>query len=267
MEAVNCDNPDIGDIALLISAEDFPGLDIEAYSTQLVELGNILLNMIIDHNIYLKVPEDIYIYDNLIVELMRDCIGKNVPLRGAGGGNPKTHYLHSVIEHGMGVPLACGLVWLAVAKKAKINAEGVGLPGHFLIRIGRHLVDTYSGGNLLSNDDVKALVRKPCNSNHIELDPAWLLGSSPRYMMARLSRNLRGCYAMHENWTMALQCADRCVDLLPEEASDIRDRGLIYWKSGRSQEAVSDLERYCQLNPTGHDIKDLQNMIRKIQNR
>ena len=35
-------------------------------------------------------------------------------LRGAGGGDPRAHYLHTVLERGAGVPIACSASWIAV---------------------------------------------------------------------------------------------------------------------------------------------------------
>jgi len=64
-----------------------------------------------------------------------------------------------------------------------------------------------------------------------------------------MSRNLRGCYASLEDWPLALLAADRCVDLLPDEPAERRDRGLLLWQMGRPQGALRDLGDYLATAP------------------
>ena len=63
----------------------------------------------------------------LVGALLRD----RLRLRGAGGGDPRAHYLHTVLERGAGVPIACSAIWIAVGARAEIPVEGVNLPGPF----------------------------------------------------------------------------------------------------------------------------------------
>jgi len=164
-------------------------------------------------------------------------------LHGAGGGDPRTHYLNSVLERGAGTPIACGAIWMGVGRRAGIQVEGIALPGHFAVRIDGLVVDACSGEPL----DDQALLRTA--GRHLghepeRVEPRWLEPSSPRRILARMSRNLRGCYASLENWPLALLAADRCVDLLPDEPAERRDRGLLLWQMGRPQGALRDLSDY-----------------------
>src|SRR5207245_3587065 len=75
----------------------------------------------------------------VIAGLLRDRLG----LHGAAAADPRTHYLHTVLERGGGIPIACSAVWIAVGRRAGIEVEGVGLPGHFVVRVAGALVDAF----------------------------------------------------------------------------------------------------------------------------
>src|SRR5690349_6978290 len=78
----------------------------------------------------------------VIAGLLADRLG----LRPGDAIDPQAHYLHSVLATGRGIPIACSAVWIAVGRRAGTPVDGVGLPGHFVVRIGRSLVDAHGGG-------------------------------------------------------------------------------------------------------------------------
>jgi hypothetical protein len=169
-------------------------------------------------------------------------------LRGAGGGDPRTHYLSSVLSSGVGTPLSWGVIWMAVGRRAGIAVEGVPLPGHFAVRVGGHVVDPFSG-DPLEEDDLRLIASRHLGREPERLEPRWLDPAGNRRILARMSRNLRGCYASLESWPLALQAADRCVDLLPDQPAEYRDRGLLLWRMGQPQGALCDLNRYLATAP------------------
>jgi len=191
--------------------------------------------------------------------VMADVLRNRLGLRGSGGGDPRAHYLHHVIERGAGVPIACATIWMAVGRRANIPVEGINLPGHFIVRVAGELIDPIAAGDSLANDDVRDLIAKSTGSTPRDIDPAWLASTSTRDILARMSRNLRGCYSCLENWPLALQAADRCVDLLPEEAAERRDRGLLLWRMGRSSAALDDLRWYLDHSPD--DVSDRESIV------
>ena len=86
------------------------------------------------------------------------CCATGFAFACAGGGDPRAHYLHTVLERGAGVPIACSAIWIAVGARAEIPVEGVNLPGHFVVRVNGHLFDTVASGEPLDEEDVKRLV-------------------------------------------------------------------------------------------------------------
>jgi regulator of sirC expression with transglutaminase-like and TPR domain len=246
-------DPDIAEAALWLAAEDNPGLDPSPWLETLDELGDELRTRCGDGPPALAVP--------VIAGLLRD----RLRLRGAGGGDPQAHYLHSVMQRGAGIPIACGALWMAVGRRGGVPVEGIGLPGHFVVRVGSTLVDAFSGGEPLDHEAARQLVSSVVGTEVEDLDPHWLQPSSPRAILARMSRNLRGCHAARENWGLALQAADRCVALLPEATGERRDRGLLRWRLGQAQGALADLNSYLESNGEAADAEQVRDVAARLR--
>jgi regulator of sirC expression with transglutaminase-like and TPR domain len=176
--------------------------------------------------------------------LLRDRVG----LRRSGGGDPRAHYLHLVLQRGAGIPISCAVLWMAVGRRAGLSVEGIGLPGHFGVRVDGVLAEP-SDGEVLDEEAAQRLVAAATGSDPGTLQPAWLLPATARLMLARMSRNLRGCYSSLERWDMAVRAADRCVALFPEEPTERRDRGLLLWRTGHNGAALADLRHYLENAP------------------
>jgi regulator of sirC expression with transglutaminase-like and TPR domain len=224
---------DIGEAALWIAVEDLPGVDapgpwldrLDALASQLGTRNG--------------EPPAV-----ALAALFRS----RLQLRGAGGGDPRTHYLSSVLSSGVGTPLSWGAIWMAVGRRAGVPVEGVALPGHFAVRVAGRVVDPFSG-DPLDEDALRQIASRHLGREAERLEPRWLAPAGHRRILARMSRNLRGCYASLESWPLALQAADRCVDLLPDQPEEYRDRGLLLWRMGQPQGALCDLNRYLQMAP------------------
>src|ERR1019366_9695071 len=77
----------------------------------------------------------------IIHELLRERVG----LRRSGSGDPRPHYLHLVLERGAGIPISCAVLWMAVGRRAGLSVEGIGLPGHFGVRVDGVLAEPWDG--------------------------------------------------------------------------------------------------------------------------
>lgn len=245
---------DVAEAALWLAAEDNPGVDVPAHLAQLDELGEELRTRCgAGAPPILAVP--------VIASLLRD----RLRLRGAGGGDPQAHYLHSVMERGAGIPIACSALWIAVGRRAGLPVDGIGLPGHFVVRVGTTLVDAFSGGEPLDHEAARQLISSVVGSEVESLEDAWLEPSSVRAMLARMSRNLRGCHAAREDWGLALRAADRCVALFPDAAPERRDRGLLRWRVGQAQGALQDLHAYLDALPEASDAEEVRDVVGRLR--
>ena len=253
LACANAADGDVAEAALWLAAEDNPGLDPAPWLARLDELGEELRARNGEGPAFTAVP--------VIASLLRD----RLRLRGAGGGDPQAHYLHSVMERGAGIPIACGTLWMAVGRRAGIPVEGIGLPGHFVVRVGTTLVDAFSGGEPLDQEAARELVSSVVGTEVDSLDPTWLQPASVRAILARMSRNLRGCHAAREDWARALLAADRCVALLGESPAERRDRGLLRWRVGQASGALADLTAYLDAQPDASDAAEVRDVVGRLR--
>jgi regulator of sirC expression with transglutaminase-like and TPR domain len=77
--------------------------------------------------------------------------------------------------------------------------------------------------------------------------------------------NLRRIYATRADYARLLVVFDRLIDLLPQEAPHLRDRGLLFGRLGAPDAAVSDLERYLALAPRAPDESDVRGWIKHFE--
>ncbi len=247
------ENADVASGALFMAAEDCAGVDIDGSISRLDALAAELRTRTGSTGGADLVP--------VLAELLRERIN----LRGAGGGDPQAHYLHSVLARGAGVPIACSVIWMAVGRRAGIDVEGVSIPGHFVVRVDGALADPFAGGEQLGTAAIRRIVGHALGDEPDELDPVWLMPTSTRSILARMSRNLRGCYAARENWELALRAAHRCVDLLPDAATERRDRGLIHWRLGHTSSAAQDLHDYLETVPDAADRSSIEDVLARLR--
>ena len=232
---------DIAEGALWLAAEDCAGVDVAGVLRVIDELAGDLGPRLDGMRGADAIP--------LVHAFLRERIG----LRRTGGGDPRAHYIHQVLRSGAGIPISCAVVWIAIGRRAGLEVEGIGLPGHFGVTVDGVLTEP-SDGEMLDDAAARRLVAAATGTEPAELQPTWLRPATSRLMLARMSRNLRGCYSSLERWDMALRAADRCVALFPGEPSERRDRGLLLWRAGHNGAALSDLRDY--LDNAARDASD-----------
>jgi regulator of sirC expression with transglutaminase-like and TPR domain len=224
---------DIAEAALWLAAEDCAEVDIDGALRHIDDLGADLSERLDGAR------------GSDAVEVTHALLRERVGLRRSGGGDPRTHYLHFVLQRGAGIPISCAVLWMAVGRRAGLNVEGIGLPGHFGVRVDGVLAEP-ADGEVLDEEGAHRLVAAAMGQDPGGLQPSWLLPATARLLLARMSRNLRGCYSSLERWDLAVRAADRCVALFPDEPTERRDRGLLLWRTGHSSAALADLRYYLE---------------------
>jgi len=186
----------------------------------------------------------------VVAALLRD----RVRLHGTDGAHPRAHYLHTVLARGAGIPIACSTIWIAVGRRAGLAVEGVGLPGHFVVRVGASVVDAYAGGEILDSSGIRRVISRSLGTDPgEELPPEWLRRVSTREILARMSRNLRACHLARSDWRRALMAADRCVTLDPASPVERRERGVVLVRAGSPTRGLADLGAYLDAVPDASD--------------
>jgi regulator of sirC expression with transglutaminase-like and TPR domain len=184
--------------------------------------------------------------------------------------DPRNSYLDDVLERKLGIPLTLSILVIEVARRAGLDASGVGLPGHFIVRIeesGRSLlIDPFHGGHIITIEDCKDLVVRTTGRASLfrkdSVDTA-----TPRAMLTRLLLNLKRIHLAQGDYIRALAVVERLLVIAPSDAKEIRDRGLLLAHLGQSGAAVSDLECYLALAPGAPDVESVRGRLAWIRRR
>ncbi len=119
------------------------------------------------------------------------------------GGNvgdftdPRNSLLHHVLGRRLGIPISLAVVTMEVGRRAGVPIEGVGMPGHFLVRptgTGRYL-DVFAGGAEISGARCEELFRGATGAGpEVPFGPHLLTATPTRTILVRMLENLRGVY-------------------------------------------------------------------------
>lgn len=117
-------------------------------------------------------------------------------------GDPRNSLLPDVLERRTGIPITLSVVALEVGRRAGVALEGVGMPGHFLLRIpgSQRYLDAFDGGRRLDRRGCEELFRRATGST-TPFGPQLLARTSTRQILARILENLRAGYRRRNDHT------------------------------------------------------------------
>ena len=117
---------------------------------------------------------------------------------GIGGNvddyhNPDNHFLDTVLATRRGIPITLSILWIEVGRRAGIEMEGVGMPGHFLVYAGGQLVDPFHYGEAIGFDEAASLVAAALGGQP-RADRTWFQPVGPMTIVRRMLLNLEQLY-------------------------------------------------------------------------
>ncbi len=164
--------------------------------------------------------------------------------------DPRNSFLDQVLARRRGIPIGLAVVYEAVARRLGLRLEGIGFPGHFLLRWrgGRDLlVDPFFGRLLDDRECAERLKRALGPEARFERDA--LRVATLAEILIRTLGNLKRSYVGSGDLVLAATCCDRILLLVPDLPGELRDRGLLYEKLDCPGAARADLERFLALAP------------------
>lgn len=165
--------------------------------------------------------------------------------------DPQNSYIDRVIERRLGIPITLSLIYMEIAQRVGLECDGIGFPGHFLVRCGGDdgfFLDPFNGGELLAREDLEG--RLEGHTSDLPSIDSLLAAVTRRQILQRMLVNLCVAYqGMGDapRWIAALGFRLR---LEPWNAALYLERGLLYYQQGEEALALADLERYVDSGET-----------------
>ncbi len=206
------------------------------------------------------------------VDALRALIFEEIGFRGNSEefDDPRNSYFDDVIERKLGIPLTLSILFIEVARRAGVTAHGVGLPGHFIVRVEDSdrslLIDPFHGGQVITVEDCRDLVVRTTGRLSLFRKDS-LDNATPRAMLTRLLLNLKRIHLARGDYIRALAVVERLLVVAPGDAKEIRDRGLLLAHLGQSGAAMQDLESYLALAPAAPDADSVRGRLAWIRKR
>lgn len=182
--------------------------------------------------------------------------------------DPSNSFLDVVLERRTGIPITLAIIYAEVAARIGLELQGVSFPGHFLLRTPEEpplVVDAFRGA-LLEVEDCEALLRQALGKT-ARLTPEWLAPTGTRQVLVRMLGNLKHAHTSRREWVRALDCTERILQIEPDDAGALRDRGLLWEKLECFGPALADLERYLVLVPRAPEAEALRARIEALRGR
>jgi regulator of sirC expression with transglutaminase-like and TPR domain len=112
-------------------------------------------------------------------------------------GDPRNSYLDQVLERRAGIPISLSVVTMEVARRLGVVLEGIGLPGHFVVRPSGAegvFIDAFHGGEILDAAGCASLLER-VHGRHVALSSEMLGPVGPRAILSRMLANLQASWS------------------------------------------------------------------------
>jgi regulator of sirC expression with transglutaminase-like and TPR domain len=249
---------DLAHAALLVAAEEYPALDVAFDLARLEGLAATLRARLED----LRAPA--------LVGALNQLLFAEQGFRGNADDyyDPRNSYLNDVLVRRLGIPISLSVLYMEVARRAGLDVEGVGLPGHFIVRVkdgqGALLVDPFHEGRVLTETDCQKRLDR-IYAGKVSLDAEMLAATTRKSILARMLRNLKTIYVKAEDYARALKTVELLQILCPDLPEEIRDRGLIHAALDCYALAAQDLEAYVARVPESPETPALRQKIEEMR--
>lgn len=181
-------NENLAQASLLIALEEYPQLNVEEYLQKLDALANRVMARRSSGD------PPIFRLGHLHAEMFdSDGYGGNADAYY----DPRNAFLNDVIDRKIGLPISLSIIFLHVASRAGLSAFGVGLPGHYLVKVQFELnevyVDPFRNGETLTMPEIAELLTS-ISGGRVKLASEHLRSWTGRQTLVRVLGNLEGMW-------------------------------------------------------------------------
>lgn len=224
---------DLFQSALLVAALDNPDLDLAGARHDLDRLAA---------EVAKGVPEGAD--DAAKLAALDRVLFQELGFHGSRGDyyNRSNSYVNEVLDDREGIPITLALVYMELAKRLGVAIEGVGLPGHFLVRHAPagaepRWIDVFDGATILDRDGVAKLYR---DLQGRDLTDDLLAPVGPKAILVRMINNLLSIATREDDAPAMHRYLDAILAVDPESGRDRVMRMLVANRLGRKDAARSD---------------------------
>jgi S1-C subfamily serine protease/regulator of sirC expression with transglutaminase-like and TPR domain len=235
--------PDLLHAALLIAALDNDELDVDFYRRTVDDLAAEFLA---------SLPADVTPTDRLAA--FDRFFFEEQGFHGSRTSyyTASNSYLNEVIDDREGLPITLSLLYVELARRAGFEADGIGLPGHFIAQVQLpeaepQLIDVFDRGRSMTRDEAVAHVV----GRGLAWDDEYLRPQTPREIVTRIVRNLINLANDATDAEAALRYTETVLALNPDSAEDRLFKAVLCYNTGRAAEGLAEVDWILEREPEG----------------
>ena len=255
IEATNAAGTSLAEAALVIARIEYPRLDADACLTRLDAMGEAARRIVERHTQTAADPSTLG-----CVAALNEFLFEELAFAGNQDSyeDPRNSCLNEVLDRRTGIPITLAIVFIEVARRAGLRAEGVNFPGHFLVRCPEAgarggsgiILDPFHKGAVLTERDCRLLLKRHAGSE-MAFSRSLLAPATRMQVVVRMLLNLKRLYVHMRSFPQALQVIELLLALTPSALSELRDRGLLAYQLNDVTGALADLQTYLRLSSLG----------------
>jgi regulator of sirC expression with transglutaminase-like and TPR domain len=249
---------DLARAALLIAAEEEGSVDVQHYMSILHQWGDQARKLILE-----SAEDPLTVFDRFFFDEL-----------GFHGNeqnyfDPRNSFLNRVIDRRTGIPITLSIVYMEVGRRAGLQIEGVGMPGHFIVSVysgpddTKTFVDPFHG-TLLDRVECQQLLDNLFDSR-VSLREEHLRSVSEQEILVRMLGNLKAIYVRYGLRRKAISIIERILLLEPNSVLEVKDRGILRARCGDPARAIRDLEIYLKAQPEAEDSIEIANEVKRLK--
>ncbi len=171
-------------------------------------------------------------------------------------------YLNEVIDDREGLPITLAVLYLALAEPLGLVMEGVGLPGHFVVRWKRGdadptYIDVYDQGRVMTSTELKQIIETGSDDSA----PLESFVVSKRGMVERILFNVLRASQEERNIGAMKRTLSALIAIDPARVRERWQRGVLALETGDRDQAESDARWLLEHQPAGVDIEAVHQML------
>ncbi|MFP6770463.1 MAG: transglutaminase family protein [Planctomycetaceae bacterium] len=254
--------------ALLIAWLDNDELDVEAYRRQFDRMATDLAN---------KLAKQATTADKL--SALRKHFFNELGFHGSRIDyyNRSNSYLNEVIDDREGLPISLSLLYIALGQRIGLKIEGIGLPGHFVVRPASTktptlLVDVFDGGRTMPREAAERLIveahqPRPTGDARKRIVAEFLAAYTRRAILVRMVSNLSNIAQRRSDEKAISRYADV---ILAVDPNNLRHRGIriqIAMQRGQFDKALADIDWLLEHPDDQIDARQLQLLRKDVEQK
>jgi regulator of sirC expression with transglutaminase-like and TPR domain len=186
--------------------------------------------------------------------------------------DPRNGLLSEVLDRKRGLPIILSVLYVALARRLRVPAFGIALPGHFVAGVAANderavvVVDPFADGRLLSLEEVAARVRA-ATGGQVAFSRSMLRPAAPADVVRRILANLTRDFTAAGDLQDALWTAELALLLPGSQPEDHRVHGELLRSAGRFLAAAEAFEAYVELAPAAPDRDEVRHAAIAVRAR